>query len=44
MRSKFRGRCRTIEVNIGGVTVCLQGEYKIDTEEGGSYEAGLQGS
>lgn len=44
MRSKFRGRCRTVEVNIGGDTVCLQGEYKIDTEEGGSYEAGLQGS
>lgn len=41
---KFRGRCRTIGVNIGGDTVCLEGEYKIDTEEGGSYEAGLQGS
>lgn len=26
------GRCGTLEVNIGGDTVCLQGEYKIDTE------------
>lgn len=29
---------------MGGDMVCLQGEYEIDTEEGGSYEAGLQGS
>lgn len=38
------GRCRIIEVNIGGDTVYLQGEYKVGTEKGGSYEAGLQSS
>lgn len=43
MRNNW-GRCRKIEVNIGRDTVCLRGEYKVDTEKGGSYEAGLQSS